>query len=82
MTEAAQVIKGIIAEKLRVSPQYVDEDCTLHELGLDSLGAAEVVLAVEQRFSVALDMSVIKDSVQPDTKLSELLALMSNMVST
>jgi acyl carrier protein len=80
MNETVAAIKAIIADKMSVPPSYLDEDFTLDEMGLDSLMAAEVVLGVEERFAVALDMPRIAQSLKPETKLNELLALVSGMV--
>lgn len=80
MNEQVQSIKSVIADKLRVPADFLSDDFKLDEVGLDSLTSAEVVLGVEKRFGVRLDLS---ESVEPftrDTTLSEFVGLLSGLL--
>jgi acyl carrier protein len=46
--------RGIIARYLNVGPESIGEDIPLTELGLDSLGALEVVFEIEEAFHISI----------------------------
>jgi acyl carrier protein len=45
-------VRGLIARALRIPAESIGEDSKLEELGLDSLGALELVFEIEEEFSV------------------------------
>lgn len=54
-------VRRIIAGYLDLPPESVGEDSTLEALGLDSLGALELVFEIEEEFKVSV----------PDERLAE-----------
>lgn len=73
-------IKQVLAEKLRVSQDFLDDQFTLEELGLDSMAAAEVVLGVEERLGVRLDVAALGEAMSGETTLAELIATLTSML--
>jgi len=73
-------IHAVIAQKLRVTPDYLQQEFTLDEFGLDSLASAEVVLGVEKAFGIRIDFEAISASFSRDTKLSEFIAMIARIV--
>jgi acyl carrier protein len=45
-------VRALIAKSLRIPVESVGEDTNLEELGLDSLGALELVFEIEEEFKV------------------------------
>jgi acyl carrier protein len=45
-------VRALIATYLKIAPETIGEDSSLEELGLDSLGALELVFEVEAEFDV------------------------------
>ncbi len=45
-------VRTLIARYLKIAPETIGEDSSLEELGLDSLGALELVFEVEAEFDV------------------------------
>lgn len=80
MSAYVTTIKQVLAEKLRVSASFLEDDFTLEELGLDSLTSAEVVLGVEKRTGVRLDLSALGERLSRDTKLADLVTAMADML--
>jgi acyl carrier protein len=74
------IIRQVLADKLRVSREFLEDDFTLEELGLDSLTSAEIVLGVEKRAGVRLDLSELGDRLSRETKLGELIEAMASML--
>jgi acyl carrier protein len=68
-------IRSVIVGKLGLSDGAVKDEMTLEELGLDSLLAAEILIAIEQRLGSAVDASAISGMVGRDTPLGELIDL-------
>jgi acyl carrier protein len=60
--ETFERVKRIIAGYLKIAPETIGEDSKLEELGLDSLGALELVFAIEEEFEVKV----------PDDRIPEL----------
>jgi acyl carrier protein len=52
--ETFERARGIIARYLNVSPESVGPDIALADLGLDSLGALEVVFEIEEAFHISI----------------------------
>jgi acyl carrier protein len=80
MSQTVSIIKQVLAEKLRVSQDFLEDDFTLEELGLDSLTSAEVVLGVEKRLGVRIDVAALGDAMSRETTLGELVATMASML--
>jgi acyl carrier protein len=74
------IVRQVLADKLRVSRDFLEDDFTLEELGLDSLTSAEIVLGVEKRAGIRLDLSTLSERLSRDTKLGELIATMASML--
>ncbi|MFV2120078.1 acyl carrier protein [Streptomyces sp. Act-28] len=66
-------IKEIVAARLRIAVQDMDENTTLERLGLDSLLLAETVTAVEDRYRAPVDVLALTDRLTPTTPLSVVL---------
>ena len=69
--ETRKLIKEIIVEQLGVTPEQVtDEASFIDDLGADSLDTVELVMALEERFSMEIPdedaekMVHVKDAVQ------------------
>lgn len=80
MSQHIAIIKQVLSEKLRVSEDFLDDDFTLDELGLDSLTSAEVVLGVEKRLGVRIDVSALGETLTRETRLGELIGVMAGML--
>lgn len=53
MSVKDQVI-AIIAEQALLEPQDVEMDCTLENLGIDSMGVVESIFAIEEAFDITV----------------------------
>jgi acyl carrier protein len=63
MTEdTLERVRRLLARHLGVPPGSIGEDASLEELGLDSLGALELIFEIEEEFKVKV----------PDERLKEL----------
>lgn len=51
-TETFEGVRALIAAYLKIPAESIGEDSKLDELGLDSLGALELVFEIEERFKV------------------------------
>jgi acyl carrier protein len=80
MSQTVSIIKQVLAEKLQVSQDFLEDDFTLDELGLDSLTSAEVVLGVEKRLGIRIDVAALGDAMAGETTLGELVATMARML--
>lgn len=60
--ETLERVRRLIAGYLKVSPETIGEDSKLEELGLDSLGALELVFEIEEEFKIKV----------PDDRIPEL----------
>ena len=56
MTIQDTVVK-ILAEKALLKPGDVKLDFSISDLGLDSLGIVEVIFALEEQFSIEIDIN-------------------------
>jgi acyl carrier protein len=50
--ETFERVRALIARYLKIAPETIGEDSNLEELGLDSLGALELVFEIEAEFGV------------------------------
>jgi acyl carrier protein len=64
-TDTFERVRRLVARHLRVPPESIGEDSSLEELGLDSLGALELVFDIEEEFEVKV----------PDERIKELRTL-------
>jgi len=55
-------VRRLIAAYLKIAPATIGEDSRLDELGLDSLGALELVFEIEEEFKIKV----------PDDRIPEL----------
>lgn len=53
MTIAQKVIE-IIAEQALLEPEDVTLECSLNDLGIDSLGLVECIFAIEEAFDISI----------------------------
>jgi acyl carrier protein len=51
-TDTFERVRGLIARYLKIPAETIGEDAKLDELGLDSLGALELVFEIEEEFKV------------------------------
>jgi acyl carrier protein len=54
-------VRRLVAQYLKIPPESVGEDSGLEELGLDSLGALELVFQIEEEFKVSVPDSRIPE---------------------
>lgn len=53
--EVLEAFKQIIVDRMEIRPEDLTEDTPVNNLGLDSLDQAEIIMAAEEEFGVALD---------------------------
>ena len=58
----AEMLKTDVAEILRTSPERIDDDRSLYDMGFDSLMGVELSTAVEVRFGTRLPVMALSDS--------------------
>ena len=56
------LLKAEIAEILIMSPDKIDPDRSVYDMGLDSLMGVELVLAIENRFGIQLSVMALSES--------------------
>jgi phthiocerol/phenolphthiocerol synthesis type-I polyketide synthase C len=56
------MLKKEVGDILRISPDRIDEDRVLHDMGLDSLMGVELATAVEARFAVRLPVMALNEN--------------------
>jgi acyl carrier protein len=66
-------IRGAIASELRLPVQLLDDSATVGSLGLDSLGLAQSVVAVEEALSGEVDTERLSGLLAPEMTLGQLL---------
>ena len=59
--ETFERVRHLVAQYLKIPPESVGEDSALEELGLDSLGALELVFQIEEEFKVSVPDSRIPE---------------------
>jgi len=55
MSETAQKIKSIIAEKLHTDAATINPQSTLQDLGADSLDMVDIVMKIEEEFGIEIN---------------------------
>lgn len=69
-------IKSIVAEQLGIAQDCIEQDSTLEALGADSLDRFEIIIKIEEEFSIAIDdnsadnISTMKQAVDCVVKLA------------
>jgi phthiocerol/phenolphthiocerol synthesis type-I polyketide synthase C len=58
----ADMLKADVAEILRISPDKIDENRSLYEMGFDSLMGVELSTAVEVRFGIRLPVMALSEN--------------------
>ena len=54
MTSTADQLRAMIAKDFKIEPQRLTDDARLEDLGVDSIGMAEVIFNVEDEFGLKL----------------------------
>jgi acyl carrier protein len=54
-------VRGLVAKYLNIPADTIGEDSRLTDLGLDSLGALELVFEIEEEFKVSVPDERIRD---------------------
>jgi len=57
-----EMLKTEVGEILRISPEKIDENRSIYDLGLDSLMGVELVTAIDARYGVTLPTFVLSES--------------------
>jgi acyl transferase domain-containing protein/NADPH:quinone reductase-like Zn-dependent oxidoreductase/acyl carrier protein len=61
-TAVIDLLKGELGKVLGLSPEKIDADRSLHDMGLDSLMGVELTLALGKRFGVNLPVMVLSEN--------------------
>jgi len=64
-------IKQIIAEKMDIEPERINNDTTFAELGLDSLDTVELIMAFEEEFGVSIEVDQEIKTISESAELIE-----------
>lgn len=70
-------IHRIAVERLRLPPERLLRATTLSDAGIDSLSAIDLILAIETRFSIAIDA----DDVDRVRSLRDLAVLVDRIIT-
>jgi acyl carrier protein len=54
MTDIAERVKNIVAERLNVNPEEITLETTFEDLGADSLDVMDLVMELEQEFDIEI----------------------------
>jgi len=55
--EAEKAVNSILTERFEVLPEDILFESSLNDIGLDSLDAVDLIVALEDKFGVAVDES-------------------------
>jgi acyl carrier protein len=69
--DVRSAIKETLARELKLPPSQLDGKRTLHDIGLDSLAFAEVVIAIETKMGHKANMEMIAAKLTIDTSIDE-----------
>ena len=76
--ELLNKIKAVVVEKLGVKPEDVTTDASfVNDLGADSLGRVELVMALEEEF----DIEILDEDAEKFIKVSDVLAYIQNKLN-
>lgn len=53
--DTAKQVIAIIAEQLSIDPSTVSPEASLQDLGADSLDVVEIIMKLEEQFSIEID---------------------------
>jgi acyl carrier protein len=59
--ETFEIVRRLLAKYLKIAEPTIAEDSRLHDLGLDSLGAIQLVFEIEEQFKVSVPDDRIQD---------------------
>lgn len=54
MTDIAERVRNIVAERLNVSPEEITLETTFEDLGADSLDVMDLIMELEQEFDIEI----------------------------
>lgn len=54
MTDIAERVKNIVAERLNVNPEEITLETTFEDLGADSLDVMDLIMELEQEFDIEI----------------------------
>ncbi|MBC7327447.1 acyl carrier protein [bacterium] len=54
MTDIAERVRNIVAERLNVNPEEVTLETTFEDLGADSLDVMDLIMELEQEFDIEI----------------------------
>ena len=75
MTSLPVEIRAVIAARTGLAPERLTDELTIEDIGLDSLGTAELLLAVEERLDRSLNTEVLRGRFSREMRLGDLVAL-------
>ncbi|CAL9325772.1 acyl carrier protein [Streptomyces sp. SudanB182_2057] len=79
--DVRETVKALLAARLLLTPQSLDEEATLERVGLDSLLLSETLAAVEEEFDVALDIVPLAEHLYPTLPVGPLLDAFAESVT-
>ena len=72
--ERREAIRQAIAAELRLPPEVLRDGATVSSVGLDSLGLAQSVVAVEEALSGEVDAEALSARLAPEMTVADLIA--------
>jgi acyl carrier protein len=72
-TGTREQIKAAIGRELRLPAELLNDSATTASLGLDSLGLAQAVVAVEEALAGEVDTARFSEQLTPDMTLGQLV---------
>ena len=60
-TDTFEIVRRMLAKYLKIAEATIGEDSRLQDLGLDSLGAIQLVFEIEEQFKVSVPDDRIQD---------------------
>lgn len=74
------MIKQEVGEILRVAIDKIDHNCSIYDMGMDSLMGVELVLALETRFGVRLSVMALAENATIGKLANKLIAILADEV--
>jgi len=82
MTDTAQTILAIIADKAVLNPCALSPDMALADLGVDSLSMVEAIFAMEEAFDIAIPFAAQDGAAGFDTStLAAIIAGVERLIA-
>jgi acyl carrier protein len=72
--ELREAIRQAIAAELKLPVEVLHDDATVTSVGLDSLGLAQSVVAVEQALAGEVDTEALSTRLAPEMTVADLIA--------